>query len=107
MVIAETAIVIPVLAVIVGALAWGVSLVGVSLTMSDIARHIARDVARGVVVDEAVRSAQVHEGTEVSVEERDSWVTVRVARSVRTPLVWLSGLEVPLEQSVTIPREWS
>lgn len=107
MVIAETAIAIPVLMAVAVALIWGLSLVGTSLGMADTARQIARDVGRGVGIDDAVRGARVPEGQRVSVDTQGDWVTVHVTHSAVTPLPFLDGLAVPLEQSVTMPREWS
>lgn len=107
MVIAETAIVIPVLMAVTGALVWGLSLVGTSLGMADTARQIARDVGRGVGIDDAVRGARVIDGHRVSVDTQGDWVTVRVSHTAVTPLPFLDALAVPLEQTVTMPREWS
>lgn len=107
MVIAETAIAIPVLMSVAAALVWGLSLVGTSLGMADTARQIARDVGRGVGIDDAVRGARVPDGQRVSVDSHGEWVTVRVSHTAITPLPFLDGLTVPLEQTVTMPREWS
>ena len=107
MVIAETAIAIPVLMAVAGALIWGLSLIGLSLGMADTARQIARDVGRGISIDDAVREADVAEGQDVTVDAQGDWVTVRVAQAGATPIPFLRGLTVPLEQSVTFPKEWS
>lgn len=107
MVIAETAIAIPVLMAVAAALIWGLSLIGTALGMADTARQIARDVGRGVGIDEAVAGAQVPAGREVEIDVQGEWVTVRVTQGATTPIAWLNGLTVPLEQSVTVPREWS
>jgi Flp pilus assembly protein TadG len=107
MVVAETAIAIPLLLAVAGALIWGLSLLGTSLGMADTARQIGRDVARGVGIDAAVQGAHVPDGQDVAVQEAGDWVTVHVTRVVESPIVWLDGLSVPLEQSVTMPREWS
>lgn len=107
MVIAETAIAIPVLMAVAAALIWGLSLMGTSMGMADTARQIARDIGRGVGIDDAVRGARVPDGQRVSVDEQGDWVTVHVTHGAVTPLPLLDSLHVPLEQSVTVPREWS
>ncbi len=107
MVIAETAIAIPLLMAVAAALIWGLSLMGTSLSMADTARQVARDVGRGVGIDDALRGARVPDGQRVSVDAQGDWVTVHVTHSAVTPLPFLDGLRVPLEQSVTLPREWS
>jgi hypothetical protein len=107
MVIAETAIAIPALAVVALVLAWGVSLMGTSLTLADAARQVARDIARGVPGDDAVSAAQARAPEAViTVEDLGDQVEVAVARDVAPPVPALSGLTVPLRQTVVIPREW-
>ena len=108
MVIAETAVVIPVLGLVALALAWGVSLTGSAMSLADAARNVARDVARGVAVGEALQAAQeqVPEAT-ITVEGDGSMVSVVVHRDVAAPLPGLSFWVIPMEQSVTMPREWS
>lgn len=108
MVIAEAAVVIPVLTVVALALAWGVSLVGSSMVLADAARQVARDVARGVPVPESVESAQARAPqASITVQDTGADVTVIVRQEKAPPIPALSGLTVSLQQSVAIPREWS
>lgn len=108
MVIAETAIAIPVLTAIALILAWGVSLAIDVLALADAARQVARDVARGVSIDAAVGAVAVDfPDVALVVEEAGEWVTVSAEGVVRAPVPVLSGLALPIRQSVTLSREWS
>lgn len=108
MVIAETAIAIPALAIVAVTLVWGISLIGTSLTLADAARQVARDVARGVVAGEAVAAAQARAPRAIiAVKAFGDEVHVAVTQEVAPPVPALSGLVIPLSQSVVIPREWA
>jgi Flp pilus assembly protein TadG len=108
MVIAETAIAIPVLTAVALVLAWVVSLGIDVLGLADAARQVARDVARGVTIDAAVDAVALEfPDAAVTVEESGEWVTVSAEAVVRAPIPVLSGIAVPIRQSVTLAREWS
>lgn len=106
MVLAEVAIAIPMLMVVAAILAWAVSLVGAAAVLSDAARQVARDLARGVPVEQAVGDTQatVPEAV-IEVRGSDDTVVVVARREVSAP--FLGGLVVPIEQSVAVPREWT
>lgn len=107
MVVAEAALVIPVLAVVAFVLVWAVSVTGTWLTLADATRQVARDVARGVSVDEALFAAQSRAPEAVlRVDEVGSEVSVTAEQQVAPPVPLLSGWRLPLRQSVVIPREW-
>jgi hypothetical protein len=108
MVIAETAIAIPVLTAVALVLAWVVSLGIDVLGLADAARQVARDVARGVSIDAAVEAVALEfPDAAVTVEESGEWVTVSAEAVVRAPIPVLSGIAVPIRQTVTLAREWS
>lgn len=108
MVIAEAAIAIPVLAAVALVLAWGVSLVGTTLTLADAARQVARDVARGVGVDESMQAAQGRAPNAViTVESVGADVHVVVRQEASPPIPVFEGITIPLRQSVVVPREWT
>lgn len=108
MVLAETALAIPVLTAVAVVLAWGVTLAIDVLSLADTARQVARDVARGVSIEAAVDAAtREHPDASVIVEESAEWVTVSAESVVRAPIPVLSGLVLPIRQSVTLSREWS
>ena len=107
MVVAEAALVIPVLVVVAFVLAWGVSVTGTWLTLADATRQVARDVARGVSVDEAILAAESRAPEAVlTVDDLGSDVSVTAEQLVAPPVPLLSGWRLPLRQSVVIPREW-
>lgn len=107
MVVAEAALVIPVLAVVAFVLAWAVSVTGTWLTLADATRQAARDVARGVSVGDALLAAQSRAPKAVlSVDEVGSEVTVTAEQRVAPPVPLLAGWGLPLRQSVVLPREW-
>lgn len=107
MVVAEAALVIPVLAVVAFVLAWAVSVTGTWLTLADATRQVARDVARGVSVDEALLAAQPRAPEAVlSIEDVGSEVSVTAEQQVTPPLPLFSAWRFPVRQSVVIPREW-
>lgn len=82
----ESAIALVALAGVVGALLWGLGLLGAQLAVGEASRAAARAAARGevqgVVVDEARRLAP---GAEVSVAQVADRVEVRVERVVSPP----------------------
>lgn len=107
MVVAEAALVIPVLVVVAFVLAWGVSVTGTWLTLADATRQVARDVARGVSVDEALVSGQSRAPEALlTVDDLGSEVSVTAEQLVAPPVSLVSAWRVPLRQSVVIPREW-
>lgn len=107
MVVAEAALVIPVLAVVAFVLVWAVSVTGTWLMLADATRQVARDVARGVSVDEALLAAQSRAPEAVlTVDEVGAEVSVTAEQQVAPPVPLLSGWRLPLRQSVVIPREW-
>ncbi len=106
-VLLETAIAIPVLLVIAGALAWALSLATTSLTLQEAARQVARDVARGIDSASAVAGAErAFPGASITVTDVTDAVVVVVTRDVAAPVPLLSGLTVPLRQELSMPREW-
>ncbi len=108
MVVAETALAIPVLVALAAALIWGVSVAGQALVLADAAHEAARDVARGVASAEAAhRISERIPAARVSVEESDGLVLVVLEQDVPSPLPLLRGVTVPLRQEVTALREWS
>ena len=107
MVIAEAAVVIPVMVVLALVLAWGVSVTADVMTLADAARQAARDIARGVSVGDAVVEAQRRAPeAEISIGESGDLVTVTVREDVAPPFPALDGFRLPLSQSVSVPREW-
>ncbi len=107
MVVAEAAIVIPVMAALALVLAWGVSVTADVMTLADAARQAARDIARGVSVGDAVVEAQRRAPeAEISIGDNGDLVTVTVREDVAPPFPALDGLRLPLSQSVSVPREW-
>jgi len=107
MVVAEAAVVIPVMAVLALVLAWGVSVTADVMTLADAARQAARDIARGVSVGDAVVEAQRRAPeAEISIGESGDLVTVTVREDVAPPFPALDGFRLPLSQSVSVPREW-
>ena len=108
MVLLETAVAIPALLVVAVALAWVLSLATTSIALADAARSAARDLARGIAVEEALQRAQaLVPGSTLEVVPAGDAVTVVARRSMGAAVPILSGLQVPLEQSVTVPREWA
>lgn len=108
MVIVEAAIAIPVLLAVAMTLSWGVALGGTALGLSDAARQVARDLARGVDASTAIDA--VHEtfpDAHVDVRMLDQSAQVVVMQDVAGPSPLLSGLHVTLTQSVRVPREWA
>lgn len=108
MVLLETALAIPLLAVVAMALAWGISLTATTMALGDAARQVARDVARGVTVAAAVSAAQgVAPGATIHVAGEGSAVVVVADQEVSAPVPILSGISVTLSQRVVIPQEWT
>lgn len=108
MVIVEAAIAIPVLLAVAMALSWGLALGGTALSLSDAARQVARDVARGV--DSATAVATVHRAlpeARIDLRLMDQWAQVIVTQDVAGPAPLLSGVHVTLTQTVLVPREWT
>lgn len=107
-VVVEAALAIPALLVVALVLAWVVSLAAAYAGVGDTARSVARDLARGVSVAQAMASAQVDApDTDVVVATVGDLVTVEATRELAPPLPFLSGAAVTLHQRVTVPREWS
>ncbi len=108
MVLLETALAIPLLAAVAIALAWGLSLTATSMALGDAARQVARDVARGVTVPEAVDAAKsVAPGATLHVVAEGSSVVVVADQEVSAPVPILTGISLTLSQRVAIPREWT
>jgi hypothetical protein len=108
MVVLETALAIPVLVAVAAALVWAVALTTTSLALADAARAAARDLARGVTAAEAVNRAEgMVPDSRLEVVDRGDAIVVVARADVTAPLPVLSGLVVPLEQQVAVPREWS
>ncbi|MBI1352207.1 MAG: hypothetical protein GC156_13965 [Actinomycetales bacterium] len=107
-VLVETAIAIPVLLMVAAALAWAVTLGSSALALQEIARQVARDVARGVDLPSAVAAAEdAVPGAVVSVQRTSGGVEVEAAREVAAPVPLLAGITVPLRSHLTVPQEWS
>lgn len=107
MVVAEAAVVIPVMAGVALVLAWGVSVTANVMTLADATRQAARDIARGVTIDDALTEAQRRApGAVISVDEAGDLVTVTAREEVAPPFPALEGLRLPIRQSVSVPREW-
>lgn len=107
MVVAEAAVVIPVMAVVALGLAWGVSVTADVMTLADAARQAARDIARGVSIGDAVSEAQRRApGAVISIDETGDLVTVTAHEEVAPPFPAFDGFRLPIRQSVSVPREW-
>lgn len=107
MVVAEAALVIPVLAVVAFVLAWAVSVTGTWLTLADATRQVARDIARGMSTSDAVLAAQSRAPEAVlTIDEAGAEVSVTAEQFVAPPVPLLAGWRLPLRQSIVIPREW-
>jgi Flp pilus assembly protein TadG len=108
MVLLETALAIPLLAMVAVCMAWGLSLAATSLSLGDAARAAARDIARGEPSDEAVaRAISSIPGARAHVEVGGDAAAVVVTDEVRAPVPLLAGLPVTITQRVAIPREWT
>jgi len=107
-VIVEMALAIPMLLSVTVALAWGLSLGSVSMSLGDAARQAARDLARGVPTGQAVARAQalIPEAT-LRVIESGAVVVVAAEQEVAAPGPVLGGLSVTVHQQVSVPREWT
>jgi hypothetical protein len=93
---------------VAAALVWAVALTTTSLALADAARAAARDLARGVTAAEAVSRAEgMVPDSRLEVVDRGDAIVVVARADVTAPLPVLSGLVVPLEQQVAVPREWS
>ena len=107
MVVAEAAVVIPMMAIVALVLAWGVSVTADVMTLADATRQAARDIARGVSTADAIREAQRRAPQAVvRIDESVDAITVTARRDVSPPFPALDGLRLPISQSVTLPREW-
>lgn len=105
MVVAEAAVAIPVLFAVAMVLVWVVSLAASSLRLGDATRQAARDIARGVVVPEALAAARDRApGAVVQAVDQGSSVLVTADREVSAPV--LTGLTVTVHQEVVVPKEW-
>ena len=107
MVVAEAAVVIPVMAVVALVLAWGVSVTADVMTLADATRQAARDIARGVSIGDALTEAQRRAPRAlISVDEDEDLVTVTAREEVAPPFPALDGFRLPIRQSVSVSREW-
>lgn len=107
MVVAEAAVVIPVMAVVALVLAWGVSVTADVMTLADATRQAARDIARGVSIGDALTEAQRRAPRAlISVDEEEDLVTVTAREEVAPPFPALDGFRLPIRQSVSVSREW-
>lgn len=107
MVVAEAAVVIPMMAIVALVLAWGVSVTADVMTLADATRQAARDIARGVSTADAIREAQRRAPLAVvRIDESVDAITVTAQREVSPPFPALDGFRLPISQSVSVPREW-
>ena len=108
MVLLETALAVPVLIAVAAILVWVIGLASTSLALADAARAAARDLARGVPVSEAMgRAEALVPGSRLEAADAGESIVVVARADVTAPLLLLSGVRVPLEQRVAVPREWS
>jgi hypothetical protein len=107
-VLLETALAIPMLMAVAVALMWGIGLATTALALGDAARTAARAAARGEAWSEVVVRAEGSvPGARIRTEDSADGVRVVMEKQVSAPVPILSGIDVTLTQSVTIPREWS
>jgi hypothetical protein len=108
MVLLETALSIPLLAVVTVGLAWALTVASASMTLGDAARSAARDIARGESVADAVARATASvPGATATVDAGGDDAVVVLTNHVTAPVPLLSGLPVTITQRVAIPREWT
>ncbi|MFC1418181.1 TadE family type IV pilus minor pilin [Streptacidiphilus cavernicola] len=104
---AETAMALPVLVLLVGALVWGVLVGAAQVRCVDAAREGARAAARGdprgQVLDVVRRGAP--RGASVDVSESGDTVQVRVSAVSRGPGALGGLLSVPVEATAVAARE--
>ena len=103
---AETAIVLPVLVLMLVAAGWAVGLVVAQIRCLDAARDVARAVARGEPVDAARRlgARSAPPGSTVEVARTGEDVTVVVTGSVGTPVPG-GGRPVQVRGRATVQAE--
>jgi len=107
MVTAEAALVIPAIAACALALVWGLAVMVDAMTLADVTRQVARDVARGVSVAEALEAAAAQDpGAVIDVQQEAGVVSVTARKEAVAPVPLLQGLRLPLRESVTISAEW-
>ncbi|MFC1430941.1 TadE family type IV pilus minor pilin [Streptacidiphilus sp. N1-3] len=104
---AETAVVLPVLVMLIGMLVWGVLVGAAQVRCVDAAREGARAAARGdpegQVLDLARRSAPP--GAAVELSESDGTVMVRVSAVSRAPGGLGGLLSLPVAATAVAARE--
>lgn len=104
---AETAIVLPVVVMMVVLVLLTGAGLGTQLRLESAARGAARELARGEDDATAVAAAQRigGEGTAVRVSSQGSWVRVEVTRTLRAPSGPLSGTAWELAADAEARRE--
>lgn len=104
---AETAIVLPVVAVLLVVATWAIGLVVAHIRCLDAARDVARAVARGETVDQAHRIGQrsAPDGAAIDLRRTGDEVTATVrASSIALPVFGGLG-SVLIEESATVRTE--
>jgi len=95
---AEAAAVLPVLASVVMALVWMLSLAATHMRVVDAAREAARVAARAESAESAVEAGRkvAPDGTRISVQRRGAEVVVQVKAEVRGPSGMFAFLPLPI-----------
>jgi len=105
-VVAETAIVIPVIIGIVAAVLAMFSLASVGLGLQDAVHSASRLIARGAPIHDVQGTlASLHPKVAVTVTPSPQGVTVTARRDVEIAGGLFAGLSIPLERAVTVPWE--
>lgn len=102
MVTAETAVLLPLLAVVMMVSLWVVILGYTQVRLVDAARDVARLVARGTPVSDAIRRESSGSDAQFSVRRADGFVIVDARHNSRSPI---PGLSWPQRAHVTCVDE--
>ena len=100
-VVAEAAMVIPVLLAVTVLLVWVASLGATYVRILDVAQTAARQAARGVAEPEAPR------GVTVTLSEHDGLVRAEAREQVFPPLASFTGWSVTVQAEAHAVPEWS
>lgn len=105
-VVAEMAIVIPVIIGIVAAILAMFSLASVGLGLQDAVHSASRLIARGASIHDVQGTlTSLHPQVAVTVTPSPQGVTVTARRDVEIAGGLFAGLSIPLERAVTVPWE--
>lgn len=107
MVTVETALAVPVVIAIAGVCLWGLGAASAAITLGDVGRSAARELARGASQEQVLAQVLTRlPDSRTEVEVRGSEVLVRVHRFVEVPLPLLDGLGLDLSSTYIAPLEW-